>query len=259
VSSEKRSCGKAAEQRRFKASIVKCFNGFVLALLNPDRARRRFFALLQAGGLSLVSMAWAEGVPTSDQTRVQSRELNLYQRGQWEFSLESAYTFCNVPNPFVSAYMGYIRRPNPLHYSFVTQAIAARYRVTDPRGPWLFRGSLQVSATMIGTAIVEGPESHFFGGAVGFRYDFVQPGARLVPYFEIRGGPGVIDSSGIKTGQYQDFMFTYLINAGLRYDFSPRCSVMISAVDQHFSNAGQTEEANGIDSVGVSVGALTRF
>ncbi|MCA1601282.1 MAG: acyloxyacyl hydrolase [Acidobacteria bacterium] len=228
-------------------------------LLDLNLTRRRFFALLQAGSLSLATVAWAEGVPATGQSPIQSREFDLYQRGQWEFSLESAYTFRNVPNPFVSAYMGYIRRPNPLQYRFLTTAIAARYRVTNPGGPWLFRGSLQVSATLIGTAIVEGPESHFFGAAIGFRYDFVQPGARLVPYLEIRGGPGVIDSSGIKTGQYQDFMFTYLINAGLRYDFSPRCSVMISAVDQHFSNAGQTEQANGIDSLGVSIGALTRF
>jgi len=232
---------------------------FVRALLDLRPARRRFFAFLQAGGLSIATVAWAEGVPTPSEPRVQSREFDLYQRGQWEFSLESAYTFRNVPNPFVSAVKGYIRNPNPLHYSFLTQAIAARYRVTNPDGPWLFRGSLQVSATMIGTAIVEGPESHFFGVALGFRYDFVQPGARLVPFFEGRGGPGVIDSSGIKTGQYQDFIFTYLINVGLRYDFSPRCSVMISVMDQHFSNAGQTKEANGIDSLGVSIGALTRF
>lgn len=184
-------------------------------------------------------------------------ESDLYRRGRWEFSLESVYTFTVVPNPFFA--IAGRRQKNPLDYGLATQLVGVRYRLTNAGGPWLLRGSLQTSATLVGSAIVRGPESFFVGFALGFRYDFVQPAARLVPYVEFRGGPGVTDSRGFRHAQQQDFTFTYLIGAGLRYDLNARWSVQVGAVDQHLSNAYLTQPNYGFDSLGVGVGVFGRF
>ncbi len=106
---------------------------------------------------------------------------------------------------------------------------------------------------------MQGPESYFLGLALGLRYDFVQVKARLVPFIEMRSGPGATNSSGGDHAQQQDLIFTYLFSVGARYDINRRWSVSASAVDQHLSNAGLADHNYGVDSVGVSMGVFTRF
>lgn len=201
----------------------------------------------------------AGDVPPAAPPEVAQRKDNfdLYQRGSWEISQETAYTFDVVRNPFFA--IAGMRDKNPINYNLATQIFGVRYRLTNPSGPWLLRGSLETSASLVGTAIVRGPESYFVGFALGFRYDFVQPGARLVPYVEVRGGPGVTDSRGFRFAQQQDLTFTYLLGAGFRYDLSPRWSVSAGALDQHLSNAYLTNPNYGFDSVGFNLGVMARF
>lgn len=186
-------------------------------------------------------------------------DTGLYQAGRWEFSLESTYTFQIVSNPFHSVVAGRLIEPNPIRYHFATQLLTARYRLTNPVGPWFLRGSLESSVTIVGTTIVNGPEDYFAGVALGFRYDFVQPGARLVPFLELRGGPGVTDSQGGVNAQQQDLIFTYLLSAGIRYDFSRRWTVELGAIDQHLSNGYLAPKNYGVDSLGVVLGAFAHF
>jgi hypothetical protein len=189
----------------------------------------------------------------------ESVEMDLYRSRIWEWGLESAYTFQVVPNPFHSIYDGRIRERNPRDYSFFTNMVSLRYRLTKACGPWLLRGSLQASATALTTLVLSGPESYYAGFSVGLRYDFVQPGARLVPYIEMRGGPGVTDSRGLFESQQQDFTFNYLFSAGLRYDISPQRSITVGAFDQHLSNAYLADQNYGVDSLGITLGVLSRF
>jgi hypothetical protein len=182
---------------------------------------------------------------------------SIYEKGRWEFSLESAYTFQTIPNPFFA--LAGLNNKNPLHYRLATQILSARYQLTNPGGPLFLRGTLETSANLVGSVVVHGPESYFIGFALGFRYYFVQPGARLVPYLEVRGGPGQTDSRGFRHAQQQDFTFTYMLGAGLRYDANPHWSATLSVVDQHLSNAYLTNPNYGFDSVGVSVGLIRRF
>ena len=186
-------------------------------------------------------------------------DLDLYRAGQWEFSLESTYSFQRVVNPFHSAYNFRRESLNPIHYHLATQLLAARYRLTNPHGPWLLRGSFQSSATIVGTAILKGPENYFIGLALGLRYDFVQRGARLVPFIEMRGGPGATDSRGGKNAQQQDLVFTYILSGGLRYDLTRKWSVTLGAVDQHLSNGYLAPHNYGFDAFGVIAGAFARF
>ena len=180
-----------------------------------------------------------------------------YRKGSWELSLESSYTFQDIPAPlFLFAGRVYT---GPYTYQLATQVLSVRYQFNDPTGPWLLRGTLEGSAAVVGSAIVRGPENYFIGFALGLRYYFVQPGARLVPYMELRGGPGQVDSQGYRHAQQQDLAFTYLLGLGVRYDVNRRWSYTLSVIDQHLSNGYLTTPNFGFDSVGLGLGAIRRF
>ena len=196
-------------------------------------------------------------IETTTSSRASIREEAAPVLTRWSFSFESAFTFEVIPNPWRPLWGDYAI--NPLDYKLATQIVSARYQLSEPDGPLFLRGYLELTGGLVATAIVEGPESYFFGGVLGFRYNFVQPGWRLIPYFEARGGPGITDARVQDYTQQQDFTFTYLIGAGLRYEINSRCSVNIGAIDQHMSNFYLAERNFGFDSIGVSVGFQYRY
>ena len=217
-----------------------------------QRSRRLLVGLTRS--LIVVGL-WASAAPALAGSAAE--ESDFYRAGQWEYGFESAYTLRNIPFPTDWAVPNHSR--NPVDYKFVTEVLSIRYRLTNSNGPWIFRGSLAASASLVGTAIVVGPESYYGGFALGLHYDFVQPRARVVPYFELRGGPGFADSRGQIHTQQQDLTFTYLLGAGLRYDVNRHWTVTIGALDQHLSNFYLAEHNYGVDSLGVNIGVLRRF
>ena len=116
-----------------------------------------------------------------------------------------------------------------------------------------------MSGGLVRTLIVKGPESYFRGSILGLRYNFIQPGAKLIPYAELRAGGGWCDSRGVSQSLQTDFTFTYFIGVGLRYDVNSRCSVTAGVLDQHLSNAWLANPDYGVDSLGVSVGIQVRY
>lgn len=177
---------------------------------------------------------------------------------RWSFSFESLYAFDNVKNPWFVIFLHAIQK-NRRPYTLATQILSARYRLTNTGGPLLLRGNLEFSIGPTVTAIVSGPESYFAGAVGGFRYNFVQPRARLIPYFELRGGVGASDAQKLAHSLQADTTFTYLLGAGLRYEIDPHWSVTLGAVDQHLSNAFFASHDYGIDSLGVNAGIELRY
>jgi hypothetical protein len=223
-------------------------------------SRERFFIWLPTAAiLCAFAISLQAGTDVPVQKAETTTATDLYRRGTWEFSLESAYTFETIrfPTRWFVNYPG--RKINPLNYNFATEMIGARYRLTGVGGPGILRGSLQGSVTFVGTAIIEGAETYYAGLALGLHYDFVQARARLVPFIELRGGPGFTDSTSLQYAQQQDLTFTYLLSAGLRYDINPRWTATLGAVDQHLSNFFMADHNYGVDSVGINVGVLKRF
>ena len=107
--------------------------------------------------------------------------------------------------------------------------------------------------------IVHGPENHFEGLEVGPRYNFVQPGWKVIPFVEGNVGIGFADSNPEAGGLGQDFNFTFGVAAGLRYNIDQNWFVRLECAYQHVSNAGLSEPAapnHPIDSLGpkVSIG-----
>src|SRR5262249_24620978 len=118
---------------------------------------------------------------------------------RFEIALESGYLF-GVFDP-------------PREYQIAAEFLTGRVRwgVID-RESWL-RGYNQFYISGVAEPILRGIENHYFGLNFGMRYNFVQPGSRIIPYLSGGLGLGWIDSHAhIPGGQGQD----------LRSIFSPR-------------------------------------
>ena len=99
---------------------------------------------------------------------------------RFEFALESGYLFGAI-NPPADYQIGAV---------FLTERIRWGVIRTDS---W-FRGYHQFYISAIAEPIFRGIENHYFGFNVGFRYNFVQPRSRFVPYISGGVGAGGIDS-----------------------------------------------------------------
>ena len=101
--------------------------------------------------------------------------------------------------------------------------------------------------------ILHGPENHYEGIMVGPRYNFVQPGWRIIPFIEGGVGFDFADSNPAAGGLGEDFNFSFDVAAGAKYLINDDWFVRLSCEYQHLSNAGLSEPENAnhpIDSLG---------
>ena len=94
---------------------------------------------------------------------------------------------------------------------------------------------------------------------VGPRYNFVQPGWKIIPFIEGGVGFGFADSNPEAGGLGQDFNFSFEIAAGVKYQINCNWFLRLAAQYQHMSNAGLSDPPNPnhpIDALGpiLSVG-----
>ncbi|MGD1032110.1 MAG: acyloxyacyl hydrolase [Opitutaceae bacterium] len=201
-------------------------------------------AILAAGGAG----------PVSAQTQADSS--SLADTGSLEAS--SSYLWLKTPNPFTSWLPNYHK--NPLPYIFVTTTITWTDPLTAPAGNGILRGNWEGLLSGVATAITDGPEHHWFGGAAGLRYNFVpKDPSRWTPFIDFRGGVGGLDASNVKYGQERDLTFTFLIGVGVRYSLTKDTSVIVQSLTQHISNGWQTHPSEGVDLTGLAIGCRSRF
>jgi len=194
----------------------------------------------------------------SDKPPINEDVANPKEWSRWSFGIESIYAFETIENPwYVAARVP--TKENFRHYRFATEILSARYRLTEVAAPLFLRGNLEFSIGPIFTAVVHGPESYFAGGVAGFRYNFVQPGARLIPYLELRGGIGKSDSRKNYKSLQSDATLSYLLGAGLRYQLSSRWSVAVGAIDQHLSTGYFARRDYGADAFGFNAAIELRY
>ena len=164
----------------------------------------------------------------------------------FDLALESGYLFGAI-NP-------------PASYEIGAEFLTARIRwgIVD-RESWL-RGYNQFYVSAIAEPIFRGIENHYFGVNFGFRYNFVQPRSRLIPYVSGGLGLGWIDSHPeIPGGQGQDFTFNILSAAGVSYMVNDHWKVNVGALYQHLSNGGQTNPNPSLNLFGPQVGVTYSF
>jgi hypothetical protein len=158
-----------------------------------------------------------------------------------------------------TAYLwGFIANPNS--YEIGAQFLTARLRWgVIERDGWL-RGYNQIYFLVMAEPIFRGPENFYYGISTGFRYNFVQPGSRLIPYVSGGVGLGWIDSNpGISGAQGQDFTFNILTAVGVSYKVNDRLRATAGALYQHLSNAGQTSPNPSLNLVGPQLGLTYSF
>jgi len=167
-----------------------------------------------------------------------------------------------------------IRASHQNGYTLIPANLTAALRIDDVSldalAGGILRGYTEFLFQGYGDAITHGPagETHIFGMNYGPRYNFVQPGWKLVPYVEGLVGFGfadsnpTVDASGTAHGLGQDFNFTFGVGAGARYDIDEHWFVRAGVLYTHFSNAGLSEpehENQPIDALGPQVSVGFRF
>ncbi|HEY8965777.1 MAG TPA: acyloxyacyl hydrolase [Candidatus Methylacidiphilales bacterium] len=181
----------------------------------------------------------------------------------WSVEVGSGAQFSNV------------RESNLDGYTMVPAFVTVAYKIDDvsldkPLGG-LLRGYTEFLFQGSSYAITSGNESRLLGANFGPRYNFVQPGWKVVPYVEGLVGFYFADSQprtapvagGLaQRGLGQDFNFTFGVAGGFRYDIDENWFARLGAVYTHVSNAGLSEpqfENRAIDAFGPEVSIGRRF
>jgi hypothetical protein len=149
---------------------------------------------------------------------------------------------------------------NPHSYEIGSEFLTARVRWGVKQDDGWLRGYNQFYVLALAEPIFRGPENHYFGVSFGFRYNFVQPNSRFIPYFSGGAGLGWIDShANIPGAQGQDFTFNILTAAGVAYKIDDHWKMDVGLLYQHLSNAGQTSPNPSLNLLGPQVGLSYSF
>jgi hypothetical protein len=171
------------------------------------------------------------------------RNLDIYYRNRMEFSLDVGWHPKNVPFIYDFA-VGDSYNMTGLKYTLVPIIASLRWHVTDVGWRWIFRGNMDFTFSGSITAIPRGPETHYYAFNFGIRRNFVYRNWKMVPYWEQRGGAGIIDAKeplGVVWAQGQNLTFTYNMGAGVRYNIDSKYSLSAGMNYMHISNAYLSE------------------
>ncbi|GAB4242914.1 MAG: hypothetical protein OHK005_07000 [Candidatus Methylacidiphilales bacterium] len=151
---------------------------------------------------------------------------------------------------------------NKNNYLIAPQIATVGWQLDPVGNTGWFRGNTEFLFSAFFNPVLNGPENRFVGAAFGPRYHFVQPGSRWIPYIESRVGFCFTDSGTVPGAQGQDFCFTFLVGAGVRYLIDEHWQISGGALYQHISNGGLSEPArenNGLDAIGPNLGLHYAF
>lgn len=180
------------------------------------------------------------------ESRFYSESTAKFEAPSFEIAAESAFLF------------GIIGNPNS--YEIGAQFITFRWRWGIREDDSWLRGYNQFYVLGMVEPIVRGPENIYAGMSTGFRYNFVQPGWKIIPYVSGGVGMGYIDSDSDRRGaQGQDFTFNILTAAGFSYQVSDRWKITAGVLYQHLSNAGQTDPNPSLNLLGPQFGVTYSF
>jgi hypothetical protein len=167
------------------------------------------------------------------------RNLDIYYRNRTEFSLEVGWHPKNIPFIYDFA-VGDSYNMTPLKYTLVPIIASLRWHVTNVGWRWIFRGNMDFTFSGSITPIPRGPETHYYSLDFGIRRNFVYRNWKVVPYWEQRGGAGIINAKeplGVLWAQGQNLTFTYSMGAGVRYSINSKYSFSGGMNYMHISNA----------------------
>lgn len=168
---------------------------------------------------------------------------DIYYRNRLEFALDVGWHPVNIPFIYDFA-VGDSYNMTPLKYTLVPIIASLRWHVTNVGWRWIFRGNMDFTFSGSITPIPRGPETHYYAFMFGIRRNFVYRNWKLVPFFEQRGGAGMIDAKeplGVLWAQGQNLTFTYNMGAGVRYNLNSKYSFSGGMNYMHISNGYLSE------------------
>ena len=212
------------------------------------------FALCVASALGLILAAVPARAGTGQTVRMETltepvAEVSPFSKGMREFDFTAGY--------MVSPVTGSNRET----LNYARQDLRLGWMLTSPKGQSWYRGNVELLLNAFGAEITNGPGSYMAGGRLLFRYNFVQPGARWVPFIQIGAG-------GLGNDVHRDnsqrligsgFEFTLVGDIGLRYFINPRWAVVATANFEHISNANSADRNVGVNAAGGMIGLATFF
>ncbi len=173
-----------------------------------------------------------------------------FEKGDWEFqALGGAYFGLED---------GTKKRPN------IGDA-GANFRLgrmlNSPAGSSWFRGNYELLLEAFASGVFQNSNGVFSGATLIARRNFVQPNARLVPYFQIGAGGLYNDVYKDKTQRVigSEFEFNLQGSLGLRFMLTDKCALVLEGGYRHISNADTAARNLGLNSVGGLVGVSCFF
>lgn len=167
----------------------------------------------------------------------------IYRRNRLDFGLDVGWHPVNIPFIYDFA-VGDSYNMTPLKYTLVPMIASLRWQVTNVGWPWIFRGNMDFTFSGSVTLIPRGTETHYYAFMFGIRRNFVHRNWKAVPFFEQRGGAGMIDAKeplGVLFSQGQNLTFTYTLGVGVRYSFDTKYSLSAGMNYMHISNGYLSE------------------
>lgn len=115
--------------------------------------------------------------------------------------------------------------------------------------------------SFLGEAIIDGPESYFFGLTGGASIEWWNASRTFSLFLSAGGGVGLMDSKGYEVvgGQGQDFNFTWYVHSGAICRLSENWSATLGVYYQHISNKGNDPINPGVDALGPTLGFSRHF
>jgi lipid A 3-O-deacylase len=166
---------------------------------------------------------------------------NCFQHDRYEMTLMSGAMFSPI---------GADKGRSTENYSLT--GLQFGWMLTDAdTGGWL-RGNWEISLEAMGGEVFSGKGTYIVGGTLWFRYNFVQPNWRVVPYLQAGGGAEALDMDRNLIGE--TFNFNLDVATGARYFVSPNWAVNLECRYQHLSNAKISKHDIGINAVGPMIG-----
>jgi hypothetical protein len=120
----------------------------------------------------------------------------------------------------------------------------------------LLRGNYEFLGDFLADGVVDGSGNYLVGGSIFLRYNFIQPGSRIIPYFQIGGG-GLHSDAAEDPDQRiigSDFEFLLEGDLGACIELNDRWSLLIEGSYEHISNADTAARNVGVNALGGRIG-----
>jgi opacity protein-like surface antigen len=204
---------------------------------------KKLLAVCALAFLRSVTVACAEAeqpIPT-----MAREEQDNFSRGTKEFQ--------NVTGAFFFFDTTQNNRPS---IDFALDSLRLGVMLNDPWHLGPLSGNFELLGEVFSGPVIEGPGNVLAGATLVFRYNFVQPRARLLPYLQIGAGGvytdiGEQESRGLISLPVE---FNLQGIGGARLMLNDRWSLVIEGGYRHISNAEIKKPNFGIDSIGGNLG-----